>query len=68
MKLIREIFLGDKKNFSPHVILLHAALILTSVLFVYVFSYSTSINHSTFGFDSSVFQVIGKCWAQGYLP
>ena len=49
-------------------IFLHAALILTSVAFVMVFSYSTSPLYNLLGGDSAIFQVVGKYWAQGYLP
>lgn len=49
-------------------IFLHAALILTSVLFVLIFSYSTSPLYNLLGGDSAIFQVVGKYWAQGYLP
>lgn len=60
MKFLRKIFDGE--------VILHAALILTSCLFVYVFSYSTSLRYDLLGGDSAIFQVIGKYWAQGYLP
>lgn len=49
-------------------IFFHGALILTSVAFVYVFSYSTSPRYDFLGGDSAIFQVIGKFWAQGFLP
>ncbi len=55
------------ENFSSKV-KFHAALLLTSVLFVYVFSYSTSPCYELLGGDSAIFQVVGKYWAQGYLP
>lgn len=55
------------ENFSCKV-KFHAALILTSILFVYVFSYSTSPLYELLGGDSAIFQVVGKYWAQGYLP
>lgn len=46
----------------------HVALILLSVAFVYIFSYSTSPRYDFLGGDSAVFQVIGKYWSQGVLP
>ena len=49
-------------------IFLHAALILLSVLFVYLLSHSTSPRFFFLGGDSAIFQVVGKYWAQGYLP
>ncbi|MBE8953622.1 MAG: hypothetical protein SR1Q7_10850 [Quinella sp. 1Q7] len=67
MNLLREIFCGEE-NFSRRIVRLHAALILVSVAFVYVFSYSTSPRYTTWGDDSAIFQLIGKCWAQGLLP
>ena len=49
-------------------ILFHVALILASFVFVYMFSYSTSCGYSLLGGDSSVFQVVGKCWLEGFVP
>ena len=46
----------------------HIALILTSVAFIYVFSYSTSPRYDFLGDDSAIFQAVGSSWAQGYLP
>ena len=60
MKFSREIFSGG--------VLFHGALILASVLFLYLFSYSTSPRYSTWGDDSTIFQAVGKCWAEGLLP
>ncbi len=68
MNFLQEIFLGREKIFTRNVALLHAALILISFLFVYILSYSTSFRYSLLGMDSPIFQVIGKYWAQGYLP
>ena len=68
MNLLSEIFCGEEKIFSRKVPVLHAALILTSVAFVWMFSHSTSPRYFFIGLDSSVFQVIGKYWAQGHLP
>lgn len=67
MNVCREIFCGGE-NFSRKVIFSHAALILTSVLFVLIFSYSTSPLYDLLGGDSAIFQVIGKYWYEGYLP
>lgn len=67
MNVCREIFCGGE-NFSRRVIFLHIALILTSVLFVLTFSYSTSPFYDLLGGDSAIFQVIGKYWYEGYLP
>ena len=65
--MFREIFLGTDK-FSPGRIILHVALILASVLFVYLFSTSTSPLYSILGDDSAIFQAVGKGWAEGLLP
>ena len=65
--MLREIFCGDE-NFSRRIVRLHAALILASVLFVLMFSMSTSPRYDFLGGDSAIFQVVGKYWAQGYLP
>ena len=56
-----------KKDLSSG-IFLHAALFVTSFLFVTVFSYSTSFCYDLLGGDSSLFQAVGKFWAQGHLP
>lgn len=53
---------------TSHKIFFHVVLILASVVFVYFFSTSTSPRYSTFGDDSAIFQVVGKGWAEGYLP
>lgn len=66
--MFREIFFGNQKNFCREVVFLHAALILTSIAFVCIFSYSTSPFYDFLGCDSSIFQVVGKYWALGYLP
>lgn len=65
--MIREIFFG-KDEFSRSWIILHVALILASVLFVFFFSTSTSPFYSFLGDDSAIFQAVGKGWAEGYLP
>lgn len=52
-----------RKNFF-----FHAALLLASVLFLYFFSYSTSPRYDSWGNDSTLFQAVGKCWAEGLLP
>ncbi len=49
-------------------IFLHAALILTSIAFLYLFSYSTSPRYFFIGNDSIIFQTVGKCWTEGVLP
>ena len=67
MNLLREIFCGEE-NFSRRIVRLHAALIPVSVAFVLMFSYSTSPLYNLLGGDSSIFQVVGKYWSQGYLP
>ncbi|MBD3879357.1 MAG: hypothetical protein SR1Q5_06710 [Quinella sp. 1Q5] len=68
MTFIKEIFLGREKLFTLNVVILHVALFAMSFAFVYVFSYSTSFGYDLLGGDSSIFQVIGKYWTQGYLP
>ncbi len=67
-ELFKEIFLGEEKIFTANVIIFHVALILVSFVFVCIFSYSTSFHYDLLGGDSSLFQVVGKYWAQGYLP
>ena len=66
--MFKEIFLGEEKNFTLNVILFHAVMILMSFMFVYIFSYSTSFRYDMLGGDSSIFQSVGKFWAQGHLP
>lgn len=66
--MLKEIFLGRERILTPKGIIFHAALILISVLFVYMFSYSTSFRYSMFGGDSAVFQVVGKYWLEGVIP
>ncbi len=68
MNLLSEIFLGEEKIFSRKVLIFHATLILTSILFVMIFSYSTSPLYNLLGGDSALFQVVGKYWYEGYLP
>lgn len=65
--MFREIFFG-KDELSRSWIILHAALIFASVLFVFFFSTSTSPFYSFLGDDSAIFQAVGKGWAEGYLP
>ncbi|MBR6712936.1 MAG: hypothetical protein IKI76_08100 [Selenomonadaceae bacterium] len=60
MNLIKEIFSGSKT--------FHITIFLASVLFLYLFSYSTSPLYSSWGVDSAIFQVGGKGWAEGLLP
>lgn len=66
--MLRDIFFGKEKIFSTNVIILHAALILISVAFVYFLSYTTSFRYIILDGDSSVFQSVGKCWTQGLIP
>ncbi len=58
--MFREIFSGKATT--------HAAIFLTSVLFVFLFSTSTSPLYNSLGDDSAIFQAVGKGWAQGHLP
>lgn len=48
----------------------HVALLMLSVVFISVFSSSTSpwLAGKISGIDSAIFMVIGKNWAQGLLP
>ena len=66
--MLKEIFLGEEKIFTPKVILLHVALLSISFLLIYFFSYTTSFRYPTSVGDSSVFQVVGKYWAEGIIP
>ena len=58
--LIREIFSGSKS--------FHAAIFLASVLFVFLFSMSTSPLYNSLGDDSAIFQAVGRGWTEGLLP
>ncbi len=60
MNLIKEIFSGSKT--------FHAAIFLASVLFVFLFSTSTSPLYNSLGDDSAIFQAVGKGWSEGHLP
>ena len=66
--MLRDIFFGKEKIFTPKLILFHAAWILVSFAFVWTFSASTSFRYSLLGGDSSVFQVMGKYWLEGVVP
>ena len=68
MKFFREIFFGEEKTFTLRVIFFHALILSASVAFLYLFSYSTSPRYETFGDDSTIFQAVGKCWAEGLIP
>lgn len=46
----------------------HAAIFSVSVAFLLIFSTSTSPLYESWGDDSSIFQAVGKGWAEGYLP
>ena len=65
---LREIFLGEEKFFNRNVATFHAAIFFAAVMFLYLFSYSTSPRYESFGDDSAIFQAVGKCWADGLLP
>jgi len=64
----REVFFGDEKSFTFKVALFHFMVLSVSILFLYLFSYSTSPRYFFIGYDSIVFQIVGKCWAEGLLP
>lgn len=64
----REIFFGAEKVFNRKVAIFHAAIFFAAVAFLYLFSSSTSPRYFFVGNDSLIFQVVGKCWAQGLLP
>ena len=66
--MLKEIFFGKEKIFTLNVILFHFALTMMSSAFVYIFSYSTSFGYFLFGVDSSVFQLVGKFWLEGFIP
>ena len=63
-----EIFLGSEKVFNRKVAIFHAAIFFAAVIFLYLFSYSTSPRYESFGTDSAIFQAVGKGWAEGLLP
>ena len=46
----------------------HAVIFFASAMFVYFLSTSTSPRYEFWGDDSEIFQAVGACWAQGYLP
>ena len=64
----KGIFLGDEKTFTSKVALFHFIILSASILFLYLFSYSTSPRYFFIGVDSIIFQTVGKCWAEGVLP
>ena len=66
--MLRDFFFGEKKILTLNTIFFHLALILLSFLFVWLFSHSTSFRYSFIGLDSAVFQVVGKYWAEGFIP
>ena len=66
MKSFREIFFGGEKTSTA--VAFNLLILAASVLFLYLFSYSTSPRYITFGDDSTIFQAVGKCWAEGLLP
>ena len=63
-----EIFFGEEKVFNRKVATFHAAIFLAAVMFLYLFSFSTSPRYESFGDDSAIFQAVGKCWTEGLLP
>ncbi|MBQ4405163.1 MAG: hypothetical protein II857_12265 [Selenomonadaceae bacterium] len=58
--LFREIFSGKATT--------HAAIFFASVMFVLIFSTSTSPLYESWGDDSSIFQAVGRGWSEGLLP
>ena len=68
MNFFKEIFFGEEKNFSSKAVLFNFMILSASVLFLYLFSYSTSPRYFFIGIDSIIFQIVGKCWAEGLLP
>ena len=66
--IFNEIFLGAEKVFNRKVATFHGAILLTAVMFLYLFSQSTSPRYESFGDDSAIFQAVGWCWTQGLLP
>ncbi|MBQ3450832.1 MAG: glycosyltransferase family 39 protein, partial [Selenomonadaceae bacterium] len=60
MTLIKEIFSSNLKT--------HAVIFFASVLFVLIFSTSTSPLYDSLGDDSAIFQAVGRGWAEGLLP
>lgn len=63
-----EIFFGEEKVFNRKVATFHSAIFLAAVMFLYLFSFSTSPRYESFGDDSAIFQAVGKCWTEGLLP
>lgn len=57
-----------KKDFFPDLLITGVVCVSLSLLFCLFFSISTSPLYSHYGYDSVVFQLIGKYWAQGGVP
>lgn len=63
----KKISLGNEKR-SMDGLLLSVLFLVSAFAGALVFSPSTSPLYSDWGYDSAMFQTIGKYWAQGYLP
>lgn len=61
--------LADKKRgFVYNKILCALLFVLSGLVWALFFSKTTSPLYTDVGYDSAMFQTIGKYWAQGYLP
>lgn len=61
--------LADKKRgFIYNKILCALLFVLSGLVWALFFSKTTSPLYTDVGYDSAMFQTIGKYWAQGYLP
>lgn len=59
---------GKKRGFIYNRILCALLFVLSGLLWALFFSKTTSPLYTDVGYDSAMFQTIGKYWAQGYLP
>lgn len=57
-----------KKNTANAFLVSGGICFILSLIFCFFFSISTSPLYGHYGYDSIVFQLIGKYWAQGHLP
>ncbi len=58
----------SRNGFYNHRTVLYICFIISAFLGALFFAETTSPLYSDWGYDSAMFQTIGKYWAQGYLP
>lgn len=59
---------SSKSYIYIYIIIRALVLVVSALIGTLLFSPSTSPLYSGYGYDSAMFQTIGKYWAQGYLP